>query len=47
MFNLKEQKDGSKFKKLVKGTENNKIVDLFTDGSQQRKPHMNPLPEVH
>ena len=37
MFNLKEKKDGSKFKKLVKGTENNKIVDLFTYGKGKWK----------
>ena len=49
-FNLKEQKDGSKFKKLLKESEYQKIVDLLTNGKGKwkatRKPHMNPLPEA-
>ena len=31
-FNLKERKNGSKFKKLVKEPNYQKIVDLLTDG---------------
>ena len=31
-FNLNERKNGSKFKKLVKDTDNQKIVDLLTNG---------------
>ena len=31
-FNLKERKDGSKFKRLVKEPNFKKIVDLLTDG---------------
>ena len=36
-FNLNEQKDGSKFKKLLKETEYQKIVDLLTDGKGKWK----------
>ena len=36
-FNLKEQKDGSKFKKLLKELEYRKIVDLLTDGKGKWK----------
>ena len=43
-FNLKEQKDGSQFKKLVKDPKYQKIVDLLTDGkgkwkSTKKTPH--------
>ena len=31
-FNLKELKDGSKFKKLLKEPDYKKMVDLLTDG---------------
>ena len=37
MFNLKEQKDGSKFKKLVKELGYQKIVDLLTNGKGKWK----------
>ena len=30
-FNLKEQKDGSKFKKLQKDLDHQKIIELLTD----------------
>ena len=50
LFNLKVQKDGSKFKRLLKEPEYQKIVDLLTagkgNGRQQIKPFMNPLLEV-
>ena len=50
LFNLKVQKDGSKFKKLLKEPEYQKIVDLLTGGKGKwkatRKPHMNPLPKA-
>ena len=36
-FNLKEQKDGSKFKKLLKKPEYQKIIDLPTDGEGKYK----------
>ena len=36
-FNLKEQKDGSKFKKLLKEAEYQKIVDLLIDGKGKWK----------
>ena len=36
-FNLKEQKDGSKFKKLLKELEYQKIVDLLTNGKGKWK----------
>ena len=44
IFNLKEQKKGSKFKRLVKEPEHYKIVDLLTDGkgkwkSTRKNPH--------
>ena len=44
MFNLKEQKNGSKFKKLLKEPEYKKIVDLLNDGkgkwkSTRKTPH--------
>ena len=32
LFNLKVSKDGSKFKRLLKEPEYQKIVDLLTDG---------------
>ena len=43
-FNLKEQKGGSKFKKLLKVPEYHKIVDLLIDGkgkwnSTRKNPH--------
>ena len=37
MFNLNEQKDGSKFKKLVKEPKYQKIMDLLTDGKGKWK----------
>ena len=36
-FNLKEQKDGSKFKKLVKEPKYHRIVDLLIDGKGKWK----------
>ena len=36
-FNLKEHKGGSKFKKLLKEPEYQKIVDLLTDGKGKWK----------
>ena len=44
MFNLKVQKDGSKFKKLLKESEYQKIVDLLTGGkgkwqATRKTPH--------
>ena len=36
-FNMKEQKDGSKFKKLVKEPKYQKIVDLLTNGKGKWK----------
>ena len=36
-FNLKVQKDGSKFKKLLKELEYQKIVDLLTSGKGKWK----------
>ena len=43
-FNLKERKNGSKFKRLVKGPNYQKIADLLTDGkgkwdSTRKNPH--------
>ena len=43
-FNLQERKDGSKFKKLVKAPNFQKIVDLLTDGkgklnATRKNPH--------
>ena len=51
MFNLKVQKDGTKFKKLLKEPDYQKIVDLLTRAKkenvrQQGKTHMNPFPEA-
>ena len=37
MFNLKVQKDGSKFKRLLKEPEYQKIVDLLTSGKRRWK----------
>ena len=37
LFNLKVQKDGSKFKRLLKGQEYQKIVDLLTTGKGKWK----------
>ena len=43
-FNLKERKNGSKFKRLVKDPDYQKILDLLTDGkgkwsSTRKNPH--------
>ena len=37
-FRVSEQKDGSKFKKLKKDLDHQKIVELFTDGKGNRMP---------
>ena len=37
LFNLKVQKDGSKFKKLLKEPDYHKIVDLLTAGNEKWK----------
>ena len=48
-YNLQKRKNGSKFKKLVKEPDFQKIVDLLTDGKGKwnatRK--MSPSPEEH
>ena len=41
-FNLKEEKDGSKFKKLLKDTEYQKIVDKTRPGYPFRVPRVVP-----
>ena len=49
LFNLRVQKDGSKFKKQLKEPEHQKIVDLLTAGKGKwkgtKKPLLNPLPK--
>ena len=49
-FNLKEQKCGSRLKKLLRELEYQKIVDLQIDGKGNykatKKPHMNPFLEA-
>ena len=50
-YNLHEWKNGSKFKKLVKELDFQKIVDLLTDGKESGMPpgktHISPSPEEH
>ena len=44
-FNLKKQKDGSKFKKLLKEPEYKKIADLLTNGKEKWKAMRKTLHE--
>ena len=50
-YNLHERKNGSKFKKLVKELDFQKIIDLLTDGKGKwnatRKTHTSPSPKEH
>ena len=47
-YNLKWQKDGSKFKKLLKDPDHQKIVELLTDGKGEwNSTKKNPLQRDH
>ena len=46
LFNLKVQKDGSKFKKLLKESDYQKIVDLLTARKRKRGNKENPI-QIH
>ena len=51
-YNLQERKNGSKFKKLVKEPDFQKIVYLLTGGKGKwnairKKTHMSPSPKEH